>query len=255
MDAIHLNNFSLEIMDNNGPVEKVIYKDSNYYAMPEGTEYKLRLTNSRDTRTDAHVWIDGEKVGIWRINPNSRIVVERPSGTSRKFMILNNRIIDSPNIGVVKVTFKPEMYDNLYGLMRHGHEKEYLYSAYTPRCFEYSDTVTPYDKQHQNCMLSTKEYEDKLYGKLYSTKYNSKQNFDHVTPLSDIDYNNITTIYTRLVVDNDRSTYSRKYNTLREARNVSSPPQRLDLQHPSRAHPCSRDSSFKLSRKYHFDNF
>jgi len=88
MESIRLNNFALQVIGPDGPVRKMSKGDDNYYAMPHGTEYKLCLTNSHGTNVDAHVWIDGEKVGVWRIYPHGKITIERQVGVARKFTIL-----------------------------------------------------------------------------------------------------------------------------------------------------------------------
>ncbi len=267
MDAIRDNGFSLEILDHRGPVEKIIYRNSNYYGLPDGSEYKIRLGNSTGARVDAHVWVDGEKVGIWRIKSFGRILIERPVSFSRKFTLLKDgtrdayergMVIGSPNNGVVKVTFRPEVQDFPYGPKRHGLEKEYLFSSEIPRCNAYTDTVTPYTNYNQNCMLSTPEYENKIEIGMKSDRTalgrNSNQKYKHVVPLSDIDYDNITTIYTRLVVDNDRTTYKRNYLTLREGTRTYARPPRMDVENPSRPHICNSGSRYILSRKYYFDS-
>ncbi len=267
MDAIQLNGFSLEILDWKGPVEKIIYRDSNYYSMPDGSEYKIRLSSSHNTKVDAHVWIDGEKIGVWRVNPHGRITIERPANVSRKFTLLKEGTINairggimigSKDNGVIKVMFRPEMRDVMYGDFRHGLEKEYLFSSQIPMCNSYTDTVTPHNRLNQNCSMSAEEYDNKVeYGMTSAGTTLGKpsdQRFKRVTPLSDIDYDNITTIYTRLVVDNDDSTYRRKYIGLRDATRPYSNPQKLELKYPNRPHTCDRDSKLTLSDKYWFDS-
>jgi len=268
MDSIQLNGFSVEILGYFGPIEKVIYKDSNYYAMEDGTEYKIRLTNTHNVKVDAHVWIDGKKIGVWRIKPHGRVTVERPANLSRKFTLLSERSQHEkyPNLrinknlhGLIKVTFRPEVEDKLYGNMRHGYDKEYIYSSSLPMCNSYSDTVTPHTRYNRNCITKAQVYENSImdrYGPAGTGVGDySHQRFNRVTPISDIDYDNITTIYTRLVVDNDQSTYRRKYLGLREATQVSRPPPSIELDHPSRPHTCAGNSKLTLSGKYYFDTF
>ena len=63
----------------------------------------------------------------------------------------------------------------------------------------------------------------------------------------------ITTIYARLVVDDDISTYKRKYIGIRNAKYSNKIPPKIKLQHPSRPHGYFVGSPFTLSRKYWFD--
>lgn len=90
-----------------------------YYTLPNYSNYQIRLINNGDTRADAYVSIDGEKIGIWRVNAYSSIVIERPANLNRKLVFskeydttdkkLGIQIIN-PASGTVSVTFKPEAY-------------------------------------------------------------------------------------------------------------------------------------------------
>ena len=107
---MYLNNFSLRIV---GGSERGGYVD-----MSHGQKYCLQMRSYREERCDARVEIDGQHVGTWRIERRGTINVDRPSHDSGQFTFyrlgseegmqaaLNGA---SPDLGLVKVTFTPEV--------------------------------------------------------------------------------------------------------------------------------------------------
>ena len=41
MNSVYLNGFSLEILMEDEPIEKILYNNSNYFGLPNKSEYKL----------------------------------------------------------------------------------------------------------------------------------------------------------------------------------------------------------------------
>jgi len=270
MDKVILNRFSLEIIASGMPVEKIIRKGGNYFAMPHETEYKIRLRNDHDINVDAHVWVDGKKAGVWRINPLSEIEIERPSDVARKFVLLKEGSkealvagIDSGHNdnGLIRVTFKPEKVPEY---LRNLETVSYFNTSNSnsiPRTCgvnnqAYSDTVTPQNKYYRSnqCMNDYYRLANSFQSGATALGDDSYQRFRRVSSLHEIDKKNITTIFVRLVVDNDKSTYKRSYIGFRQGYN-NKKPGRIELQHPSRSNECWVDSGYKLSKKYWFDNF
>jgi hypothetical protein len=107
---MQLNQFSASI----NPGQET---SEGYVELKHKTQYKLNLGNSRGTRCDARVEIDGKHVGTWRIEQYRTITLERPAHDTGKFTFYE---IDSPeagkvgltkgdpNMGLIKVTFTPE---------------------------------------------------------------------------------------------------------------------------------------------------
>jgi hypothetical protein len=88
-----------------------------YYAIPHNTTYAVRMTNNTDSRANATLKIDGEEMGVWRIESYSDIVVERPTHNNRKFTFVREASWQASmggmkkgdsNNGLVEVTFVPE---------------------------------------------------------------------------------------------------------------------------------------------------
>lgn len=246
MDSVILNGFSFEILANYGngiwdPLEKIIYKNAYYYSLPDKSEYKLRIGNDHGVIVDAHVSIDNNKIGIWRVNPYSKITIN-------KIFILDNRIT-----GLFFVEFRPEKI-----------------STYTPKvtiqqpdptesyylCQDYTDTVTPYDKRHRDCAMDDESYNRYIYSKLSPTIY-KQQKPTKVASIDNVDMANITKIYARLVIDNDKSIARRKYMPIHDIKTEQTkttiPPQ-ITMRHPSRPSP-QYDKTLPLSRTYYFDRF
>lgn len=88
-----------------------------YIAIPDGTEYGLKLINDHFASCDAEVHIDNQTVGTFRIKAKSSWVVERPANEARKFTFVKEttKRAESAGIqakdhdnGLVSVTFRPE---------------------------------------------------------------------------------------------------------------------------------------------------
>lgn len=273
MDSIFLNGFSLEILMDNSPIEKIIYRNSSYYSLPNKSEYVIKLGNDHGVKTDAHVWIGNSKIGVWRINPYSKITIEKSANSGKKFILLKEDTIyaqeaivngrDSAN-GLIKIIFKPEKISE-YIPKDNPIDSYYQNQSYDPSetqylCKSYTDTVTPADKIHRFCAMDDDSYSRYIASTLSPIKKISQNNQQYKTvgPLENIDDGNITTIYARLVVDDDRSTARRKYMALRDSgkiNNSTTIPPPLELRHPARPHTCDVDSKFTLSKKYWFDSF
>jgi len=75
MDTIFLNGFAMSILSNKEHVKKIIDRRTNYYSLSNTSRFMIKLENNHPIRVDAHVWINNEKMGIWRINPYSNIII------------------------------------------------------------------------------------------------------------------------------------------------------------------------------------
>jgi hypothetical protein len=91
---------------------------SGYVGMRHAATYSLRLYNDSNVRADAEVRIDGKEVGVFRVEPWSNIVLERPINDKGKFTFFRKSSKEAKDIGansiskfdtgLVQVTFKPE---------------------------------------------------------------------------------------------------------------------------------------------------
>ena len=228
MDSVFLNGFSLEILMDNSSVEKVIHKNFNYFALPDRSEYVLKLGNDNGTKTDAHVWIDNEKMGVWRIHPYSKVLIERPANINRKFVLLKEGTTHAKEAdiqnqvssnGLIKIIFKPEK-TNQYVTSNFVNDTYYNNQSFDPTgvqylCKSYTDTVTPVDKIHRFCAMNDESYSRYVSATLTPAGTalgdTSQQRFRKVEPLESIDEMSITTLYARLVVDDEKSTTKKTY--------------------------------------------
>lgn len=113
---VQLNGFTVAIVTD-GDQDKLKRADGDYVAIDNNTEYKLKLSNYRNTDAMAEVFIENDNVGTWFIRSNDSIVIERPADTNRKFTFMketDSRAIragvipgESTN-GLVKVVFFPK---------------------------------------------------------------------------------------------------------------------------------------------------
>jgi len=108
---MYLNSMSVKVV---GGSEKT----SGYVEMAHGQQYSLSLRNDRNVRTDAEVTIDGKKLGVFRINANETIRLDRPLDDDGRFTFYRLGSceaqqadldeVSQDNLGLIKVVFRPE---------------------------------------------------------------------------------------------------------------------------------------------------
>lgn len=212
-----VNQFGVSVMSEFGKIKS----SGDYYPLINGSEYKLYLRNGSNARCDAEVWIDNEKVGMWRINPHNSITIERPAAMARKFTFLEETSLEARSVGavvgaaengLVRVVFKPELerrdwyYGNAIPLgintvgstLRNCNLDHGLESATFSATPQYS--------------FSSENTLDRSSAGITALGDHSNQRFNTTNSLRSIDTENITTINIRLVVDK-RGRYS--YRSLR----------------------------------------
>lgn len=187
---IILNGYGFDIIDNRS--KKIVYRKGYYYLLENTSTYKIRLMNNRGVRTDAYCWIGDQKIGIWRVNPYSSIIIEKPVDSEETFRF--NK--DSNNL--IRVEFCPEQITDDYSppIRTYPCDDE-------PICEKYLDTITPYNKNHRVCALSDNSYEKYILNNL-SIGYNvSLPKPKKVDKLETIDKANVTIIYAKLIEKDD----------------------------------------------------
>jgi hypothetical protein len=92
-------------------------KGYNYVALSNGSTYAIVIHNNHDTRCDADVYVDGERVGGWVIPAYSSVKIERPADVARKFTFFEEHssvakstgaVPGLESNGLINVIFKPE---------------------------------------------------------------------------------------------------------------------------------------------------
>lgn len=108
--------YSLSIL--NSKDEQIPYSNGSF-KLSHGTEYKVMLTNSHSScKANAKVYIDGKRVGYFRLESKSVSVIERPdcAQKARKltFFAVNSEegraggLTMSPELGKIKVEIQKE---------------------------------------------------------------------------------------------------------------------------------------------------
>ncbi len=126
------NNYLVEVLinDNNGHfwenisvANHFVENDHKYYSLHHGSEYKVKMTNNTGNRVNALLKIDGVRMGKWRVDPYSDVIIERPADNQRKFTFVKensweassgNVIRGSDDNGLIEVTFVPEFKISVY---------------------------------------------------------------------------------------------------------------------------------------------
>jgi hypothetical protein len=89
---------------------------NGYVALAHNTQYTIRLTNHGSRMADVEVFIDGGRVGEWRVNSNSVALLERPVHDTGRFTFYRVGSTEAdaiglkskPELGLIKAVFKPE---------------------------------------------------------------------------------------------------------------------------------------------------
>ena len=87
-----------------------------YVQLTHATQYTIQLHNGDIVRCDAEVYIDEQRVGIWRVDARSTVHLERPAHDTGRFTFYEvgtpesskAGIRDGNNTGRIRVLFKPE---------------------------------------------------------------------------------------------------------------------------------------------------
>jgi hypothetical protein len=120
----HRNNFSIQIQTKRGSA--ALAPNVPYFQLADGDEYQILLSNEspNNANCDAEVYLDGEYAGLYRIDADTTLALERPTGVNKKFAFksvinfqreiggpLSVPVDDGkpPQNGKITVKFKPEM--------------------------------------------------------------------------------------------------------------------------------------------------
>lgn len=115
---VQLNGFGVQVLTPSAYNKREFQRNGSYYiALPNNTEYQIRLTNDNDVRADAYVRVDGQSIGGWVLYPYSSVTIERHGEIARKltfFSEISSEALESgitPGLdenGLISVTFKPQ---------------------------------------------------------------------------------------------------------------------------------------------------
>lgn len=268
MNSIQNDGYGLEILVDGNVVEKVIYQNSNYYSLPQGTSFSLRLTNDHATRCDVLVYVSGKRAGTYRINPYSRVIISKYSPSGRPFVAFDLTKTDTEYRyslhqpwgeldNLIQVRFVPEKNPPIINPQGYTTPDWLLYRH---ECSMYTDGVTPNNVNNRRCNLTTEDYERLINVGQYDHHIpeRERKKYKMQTPLEETNKSGTREIVTRIIVDNDQARYRRDeaiWNDMIGATDPTRVPPRITLRHPNRPHACSTDSPFLLSRKYYFDSY
>lgn len=186
------------------------------------------MTNNTYLAADAYVEIDGEKVGVWRINPYDSTTIERPSQVNRKFTFVDENGSQanmagiarrSHDNGVVKVKVKFGYDSQKYVKIDDIYMPKYnrAYCSSNSKCETYGITEGNYTTQSESLFSNDYSSGVTVLGQ------SSGQRFVSATPLKNVRDGMEQIIVMRLVVDNQY----KPYVSLKDMNKVKVPP-RID---------------------------
>lgn len=207
-----LNGFGIRILSQT-PKETFVENGQYYVALRNGSEYQIRLENNHSSPADVSLEIEGEHVGKWRIPANDFIVVKRPAYIDRKFTFFRETsnqayqagvVIGGKSNGLIKATFYPKI----------EHRYEALVSSASPRRLSSAPTASRSASLMSFSSGSTVlgDQSEQRFGKTNSLREN------------EINWDKVTTIYLRLVVQEP----SQRYIKIESYPRSSPYPRRID---------------------------
>lgn len=115
----YYNDFGVEIvtMPSLYPTDSFVEDGAHYVVLPNDTAYAIRLINRHNVRTDAYVWVDGNSIGGFVLNPSSSETIRRPGQIDKQFVFFSEWSPESreagvspgnPDNGLIQVMFKPQ---------------------------------------------------------------------------------------------------------------------------------------------------
>lgn len=93
------------------------HRKDDYVEMRHGTEYSIKCANRSSSRCDAEISVDGQAIGVWRIEAYGSITIERPVDAQRKLTFYKlgtpesqkAGLVSDSNLGLISVRFMPEL--------------------------------------------------------------------------------------------------------------------------------------------------
>jgi hypothetical protein len=178
-------------------------ENNGYVDLDSGTKYQLKLWNfNTKLRCDAEVKIDGKVVGYFRIEKMDSIVIERPANDRGCFTfyavgtieaeIAMLGAIDENSLGLIEVIFYPEKKSTI--------QKRYALPEY--------DNLVGIDDELQSLrkQIDSENLKSDYIPGGTGLSGHSNISYEIIEALS-YDYDNIVTIYLRLISKKQKSTF------------------------------------------------
>jgi hypothetical protein len=239
MSKVDLNNFKVEILNSvNEKMDVMNIDGGNYVPLRHKTEYKIKLSNSRQTKCDATVYVDGEDIGTWRVTPFNTITLERTSDVKRKFTyvdeeskeaVLSGMQTGHRDNGLIRIVFKPEkqqmkvLQKKNYGMSSRARGGGFLSNG-DSFGLENSNESMQYKSMNMTKSKGATSNNMSSGGTLLGGS--SHQEFSSTSRIQNYDTNNITEISLRLVTNNDLDIEEEEFIPI--ARKKTSYPKRLE---------------------------
>lgn len=215
------NGFSVEIIPVDGQVSDFDRGGAEYVGLNNNTEYKIKLSNQRDTICDVDLDLEGKHIGKWRINAHDSIVIERPANISQKFTFFSETSmradeagvnVGGRNNGLLKATFYPK-------------------KTYREEPVLVQESISYRSSMASSATQSMRRSSPRGFksGVTLLGDY-SDQEFGTTRPLRDneIDWSDKTTIYLRLVVRKSQPIHYRQIENAYPRRIEDTYPRRIE---------------------------
>lgn len=160
-------------------------ENNGYVSLPHNTQYSIFLVNDNETRCDVRVFIDGTVVGVWRIDEEDSIKLERGVEDTGRFTFYKHgtkeaeqaELTANDDLGLIKCQFLPEL-------------------KIVPQEIHIGDVTRGGGVTRSSQGSGMSAGGTGLSG-------NSNQIFNRASQIANYDYDKVTTIYLRLVCEND----------------------------------------------------
>lgn len=229
---VRLGDFTVQISSHGSYIDE---DKQNYVALQHKSEYIVILQNHGYSKCDAEVKMDGESIGMYRIDAGSQMLLERPSKEAKKFTFIksDSDIAKStgasekaPTNGLIQVTFKPERQKKMqtrlqtYSSSASSQSTSFHLSGNSTfgpiksRMKKKCDVSDFDDEDDEDECLNESTVQEKSKGlKIYDAGVTvlgsaSSQKFNDVPSIKDVDLSRVATISLRLVLLKEEPIYT-----------------------------------------------
>lgn len=177
------NNFGVAVYSQNMPAEKFVYQNKNFLKLPKNSVYSIQVTNNNNVKADVYITLNNKKLGVWRINPYSKITLD--NNNNHLDFILTHDNTD------FKLVFKPEKFSSYEPPANQVQlcENSMMY------CKKYTDSFVASEQMSRPCLMNSDKYDEYIAMTLAPGLRKKEPIKDKIVkPLEDIDTTHIETI-------------------------------------------------------------
>jgi hypothetical protein len=161
-NEIFSNNYSLAVLSPVlGMLRPKTINNENYYEFVHGEFFKILLSNYSNSYTEAHLWLNGTKIGVYTLKPYHKIMIDQPQNSTKYFLYNVDGLHDMIGSNYQSKTALTNMFQNgnIVAIFKPESKDAYLIHTNPPEFKRYNFF---YNKLHNQKYGSEKIIHDKM---------------------------------------------------------------------------------------------